>query len=149
MVAKRQKRLRGIAQPILVREPLIVRLSTALVDNLTLILRTAFVIASLFLVQELQPRFEQSDPAMTAAEPDERPPETPVADPEPRESFLSEGVQHAFNCTFEKYRNAHYDECVNGKSRIYRKPTADEDDAGHIVYAKPVMFAHLDSSSGD
>ena len=148
MVAKQRKRLRGIAQPILVREPLIVRLCTALVDNLTLILRTAFVIASLFLVQELQPRFESADEPVAETQPETDAPEMPRSDPEPQESFLTDGVQHAFNCTFEKYRNAHYDECVNGESRIYQEPAASEDDSGHVYYASPEMFARLDNRSG-
>ncbi|MGB5258793.1 MAG: hypothetical protein WBN44_16190 [Woeseiaceae bacterium] len=146
MAAKRRKRIRGIAQPILVREPLIVRLCTAFVDNLTLILRTAFVIASLFLVQELQPRFEKSDEPVAEIQPERiTPAASPAAPAELKEPVFSEGVKHALNCTFADYRNENFEACVNGPSRVYGRPVAEEDDTGHIFHAAPVLYASLDN----
>ena len=54
MGAKRKRSLGGIFEPMLVREPLFIRLCTAFVDNLGLILRTALVIGALMLVQEFR-----------------------------------------------------------------------------------------------
>ena len=63
------------------------------------------------------------------------------------EPVLSDGVMHALNCTYQDYRDAHYDECVKDPSRIYPRPQADPDDTGHVFYDTPVLFAQLDSVS--
>lgn len=149
MTGNRKTELRGIAQPILVREPLFVRFCSAFVDNLALILRTAFVIGSLFLVQDLQLRIEKSGQPIAEIQAEQsEPTPTPVEPTQTEEPVLSDGVKHALNCTFEDYRNENFDECVNGPSRVYQRPGAEEDDTGHLFYAKPELYASLDSRSG-
>jgi len=63
---------------------------------------------------------------------------------EAHEPVLSERVEHALNCTYEDYRNAHYDECVKEPSRIYVRPQAEPDDTGLVIYDAPVIYARLD-----
>ena len=122
------------------------RLCSAFVDNLTLILRTAFVAGALFLVQDLDSLFQKLTmpeiedlPAAATAEVDV----TPSNAEENEEPLLTEGVKHAFNCTFTAYRNAHYDECVEEPSRIYLNPQADPDDTGYLVGDDQVLYARL------
>lgn len=148
MTGNRKTGLRGIAQPILVREPLFVRFCSAFVDNLTLMLRTAFVIGALFLVQDLQIKFEQSGQPVAEIQTGHSASTPRPAEPTRAEApVLSDGVRHALNCTFEDFRNENFDECVNGPSRVYQRPDAEEDDTSHNFYAVPVLFASLDGRS--
>ena len=61
--------------------------------------------------------------------------------------MLTERVKHYLNCTYEDYRITHYDECVEGPSRIYRGPQADPDDMGNVSYELPVQLARLSVDS--
>lgn len=143
MAVKHRRFVREIATPIRAREPLFVRLCTGFVDNLAMLLRTAFILGAFFLAQDLRTLYEKAaepvaelDPAPTLAA-------TPgaidvVEDPEP---VLSEGVIHALNCTFQDYRNAHYDECVKEPSSVYPRPGADPDDTGLVFYEAPILYA--------
>jgi hypothetical protein len=147
MARKRSFRLRGIAEPILVRRPLFVRLCSAFVDNLTLILRIGLVTGAIMLIQDLRSVSERTvqpvaevapepiDPA-GAIQPDDASPED--------DAVLSESVKQALNCTYESYRNEHYDDCVAEPSRIYVPRQAGPDDTGQIRYETPVMYARLD-----
>ena len=49
MARKHKRRLSGTAAPVLVREPLLLRLCSGFVNNLTLILRNAFIIGAILL----------------------------------------------------------------------------------------------------
>ena len=60
---------RGIAPPVFVREPLLIRLCTAFVDNLTLILRTGLVMGALLLVHDLRILLESRFAALSSAMP--------------------------------------------------------------------------------
>ncbi|MDH3613448.1 MAG: hypothetical protein OEU90_12030 [Gammaproteobacteria bacterium] len=146
MAKRRRRRIRGIAEPVLVREPLLVRLCASFVDNLTLILRIAFVMGAVLLVQDLRTLFNevtepvaQSTPAAAVSVDIET-----IDATEAHEPVLSERVEHALNCTYEDYRNAHYDECVKEPSRIYVRPQAEPDDTGLVIYDAPVIYARLD-----
>jgi len=70
-----------------------------------------------------------------------------IAEPGPQEPVLTERVKHYLNCTYEDYRITHYDECVEGPSRIYRGPQADPDDMGNVSYELPVQLARLSVDS--
>lgn len=122
------------------------RLCSAFVDNLTLILRTAFVVGALFLVQDLDKLFEK----LNTPEVDNRTaPTTVEVEIAPNDAtdveapILTEGVKRAFNCTYTAYRNAHYDECVKEPSGIYLKPHAGPDDASHVMDEEHAMYARL------
>ena len=149
MTKVRKSRIRGVAAPILVREPLFVRLCTAFVDNLTLIFRTGIILGAVVLVHDLrvllddvnQPMAE-SVPAQAATAESEAIDVTETLEP-----VLSDGVMHALNCTYQDYRDTHYDECVKGPSRIYPRPQADPDDTGLVIYYTPVLFARLNRVS--
>ena len=146
MAGKRKPRLRGIMEPILVREPVLLRLCSGFADNLTLILRTAFIIGALFLVQDLQVMVEKRGEPLAGIQPQQSAPVPPaVAPTATKEPVFSDGVKHAFNCTFTEYRNKHFDECVHGPSRVYKRPGAEDDDTGQIFYATPVLYAGLDN----
>jgi hypothetical protein len=146
MAKNRRRKFLGIAPPVLVREPLLVRLCTAFVENLTLILRTAFVVCAVLLVQDLRTLLEEVTQPIAESVP------TPTVTveieaagaTEAQEPVLSEGVMHALNCTYEDYRNVHYDECVKDPSGIYQRPQAEPDDTGLVIYATPVLYARLD-----
>lgn len=137
-------RIRGVASPILVREPLVVRLSTAFVENLTLILRTGLILGAVVLVHDLRLLLDEvNQPVAESVPAQAAPDESEVIDViDTSEPVLSDGVLHALNCTYQDYRDANYDECIKDPSRIYPRPQADPDDTGHVIYDTPVLFAH-------
>ena len=146
MARKHKRRLSGIAAPVLAREPLLVRLCARFVNNLTLILRTAFIIGAIFLAQDFRDFTEELPqaaaeiaPAPTVLEIEAQ----PLPDLEPQESALSDRVQHFLNCTYEDYRTTHFDECVEAPSNIYQRPQADPDDIGYIPHDEPILLARL------
>lgn len=146
MAGKNKPRLRGIMQPILVREPLLVRVCSAFVDNLTLLLRTAFILGALFLVQDLEVMFENRNQPVAGIQPEQAAPAPLVtSQDETDEPALSDGVRHALNCTFTDYRNENFDACVNEPSHVYKRPGAEEDDTGQVYHATPVLVARLDT----
>lgn len=147
---RRRNELRGTAQPTLVREPLFVRLCTALVDHLGLILKTAMLLAAAVFMQELQSSFsgtEQADrleptPAIVTTNP-----VAPTVENEGAEPVLNEGVLQALNCTYAEYRNTHYDECVREPSQVYPKPVGDEPGGAWFHNPAPgVLLARLDEA---
>jgi len=147
MGRKRKQTLRGSAQPALANEPLVLRLCNAFVDNLAMILRTAFVIGAFFLVQDLrlftaEVRQQPADPAPIATL--DTGPVTPIETPEPEEAVLTDDVKRALNCTYTEYRNAHYDECVQDQSEIYRRPGPGPDETGYMQYGIQTLYARLD-----
>ena len=145
MAKNRRSRFRGIAPPVLVREPLLIRLCATFVDNLTLILRTGLVMGTLLLVHDLRILLEEVTQPVAESVPAPAVPieSEAIVTTEVQEPVLSEGVMHALNCTYEDYRNAHYDECVKDPSRIYLRPHADPDDTGLLIYDAPVLYARL------
>ena len=144
MARKRKRKLRGIAEPVLGREPLLLRSCSAFVNNLRLILQIAFIVGAILLAQEFRSFTEELAPTVAEIDP---PPANleikPIADPGPQEPVLTERVKHYLNCTYEDYRITHYEECVEAPSRIYRGPQADPDDMGNVSYDAPVLLARL------
>ncbi len=141
-----KQQVRGIAEPILVREPLLVRSCTAFVNNLTLILKTAFIVGAILLARDFRSLTEElgrstveGEPTLVVQEVETRSIVEPK--PEPQAPVLSERVTHYLNCTFEDYRAAHYDECIEGPSRIYQRPQAKPDDIGNIPYDVRHLYA--------
>jgi len=144
MALKHKRRLSGIAAPVLVREPLLVRLCAGFVNNLTLILRTAFIIGAIFLAQDFRDFTEELPQSIAEIEPAPAMQEIePAPEAEPQEPVLSDRVQHFLNCTYEDYRTTHYDECVEAPSNIYQRPHADPDDIGYIPHDEPILLASL------
>jgi hypothetical protein len=129
------------------RTPLFIRLCEAFVDNLANILRLGLVVGALFLVRDLAELRElvlpRGDAPLVSEQADVIEPLEPAAGEE--EPWLSDGVKHALNCTHEDYRNAHYDDCVDDASEIYKRPGADPDDTGFILRESEVLFAGLGS----
>ena len=144
-------RIRGLAPPILVREPLFVRLCTAFVDNLTLILRTGLILGAVVLVHDLRLLLDEVNQPMAESAPVQAAPveSEAINEPEKLEPTLSDGVMHALSCTYQDYRDTHYDECVKDPSTIYLRPQAEPDDTGHVIYDTPVLFAYLNSSNNE
>jgi hypothetical protein len=140
--------LRGIAEPVLGREPLLVRTCSAFVNNLTRILQIAFIVGAIFLAQEFRSLTEDLPQAVAEFETEPTSEPAPVFAPEPQEPVLTERVKHYLNCTYEDYRITRYDECVEGPSRIYRGPQADPDDMGNVSYELPIRLARLDDYTG-
>ena len=142
MTSKKKPGLRGLAEPFLLREPLFIRLCSAFVDNLAMILRVALVFGGILLIRELHPFFSIPDAPV-------REPEVAVVDsqpeaetaPEAEDPVLTPGVLHALNCTHKKYRDEHYDECVKDGSEVYRRPGATPDDAGFIFADVSSLYA--------
>lgn len=151
---------RGKAPRVQPSEPLFVRLCKAFVDNLGILLKTAFVFGAVLLVQNLTDALQE----MRDAPPSEVPilatdseidrsergdVETPAdasQEPEVIESFMSEGVKRAFNCTFTEYREAHYEECVDEPSDVYRQPV-DADDSGFMQAESAILYAGVVTAS--
>ncbi len=148
MVKNRKHNIRGTAPPILVREPLILRLCTSFVNNLTLILKTGLVVGSVVLVHDLRVFFDEVNHPVAESVPVQVVPvEIEAADADAiSEPVLSEGVLHALNCTYQDYRDSHYDECVKDQSRIYQRPEAGPDDTGYVFYDVPVLYARLNET---
>ncbi len=148
MAGKRTRHLSGIAERVLGREPLLVRSCSAFVNNLTRILQTAFIVAAFLLAQDFRSLAEDLPQSMAEIEPVPAVHEAeaePGAEPGPQAPVLTERVKHFLNCTYEDYRITHYDECVEGPSRIYRGPQAEPDDMGNVSYDMPVRLARLDN----
>ena len=146
MSRDRKRRRRGHAEPVFQGRPLFVRFCEAFVDNLALILKVALVAGALVFVQELHilrelfvPMAEDAEPAQSAFQPQQTPPETKATE----KPWLTEGVRHALNCTHTDYRNAHYDECVKEPSKVYSRPEAGPDDIGFVVHEDLVLYASL------
>ena len=147
MARKRRLNYHGIAEPVHVREPLLVRLAAAFVENLTLMLKTALVVGAVILVHDLRTALEEVPQPVTESVPSSASPVVieEIDAIEAQETVLSDRVKHAFNCTFEDYRNAHYDDCVREPSSIYVRPNADPDNTGLVFYDAPVLYARLDN----
>ena len=142
MTPKKKPKLRGLAEPYLTREPLFIRFCSAFVDNLAMLLRVALVVGGIFLVQELPVLLQVPPEAADSAE--SAVANKPAAQPEPAKpdaAIVSEGVQHALYCTFEDYRNEHFDACVEEDSQVYKRPQADPDDTGFIFYNVDTLYA--------
>jgi hypothetical protein len=150
MARKRMRQLRGLAEPCLTRVPLPVRLCSAFVDNLALILRVGLVLGAVAFIHDFHSITDEleSSAHRAAAPPTDVDDPRPPTQPAPREPVLTERVKHYLNCTFEDYRAAHYDACVEEPSDIYRKPEAGPDDTGRLDHDTPVLFANLDDGRG-
>ena len=98
---------------------------------------------ALVLVHDLRTLLDESAQPVAESAPVSPPVPHSSDPPKPQEPVLSDGVLHALNCTYEDYRNDHFDECVEDPSRIYLRPNADPDDTGHVIYDTPVLYAHL------
>lgn len=150
MAQKRKRNFRGIAEPVLVREPLLVRLCVAFVDNLALILKTGLVLGAVLLVRDLRTFLDEvnqpvAESAPVPIVPLEIEKVEEIVEIEAQAPVLSDRVKQALNCTYANYRNTHYDECVKEPSSIYPRPEADPDDTGLIIFDSPVLFARLDN----
>ncbi len=124
------------------------RLCVAFVDNLTLILRLAFIAGAFFLASDLRTLPEELNPPVVEVAPVQTNPvnrsaPTPAIEEDP--GWLTSGVKQALNCTYENFRSEHYDECVKEASSIYTRPQADPDDTGYIMYETRTLFARLDN----
>ena len=130
---------------MLVREPLLVRSCSAFVNNLPLILKTAFIVATIGLVHEIRDEFEARNDIRAGIELAPAP-RLIESEPsvEPYESVVTDRVLHFLNCTYEDYRTTHYEECTEAPSRIYQRPQARPDDMGNLPYDMPVRLARLD-----
>ena len=145
MTGQAKQRLRGIAAPVLPDKPLFVRLCSAFVDNLAMILRGAFIVGAIVLAQQLDTFTEGLAPPVADIEPVIETPVNnvePLAPAEPGQPVLTDRVRHYLNCTFETYREENYAECVEEPSGIYRPPEADPDDTGSLFRPSGLRLAH-------
>jgi hypothetical protein len=137
-------------EPVLSREPLFVRACASFVANLALILKVAMLAGTLLFIRDadlLLERFRLPAPVLESLPVAEVQPGEPQDAPAPPEPALSDSARHFLNCTYEAYRNAHYDECVDGDSEIYARPDADPDNRGGLLNELPVRYARLDESA--
>ena len=150
MADKRSRNFRGISEPVLVREPLLVRLCVAFVENLTLILKAALVVGVVLLVRDLRTFLEEVNQPVVESVLMQAVPLAieEIGETGTQEPVLSDRVKQALNCTYANYRNTHFDECVKEPSSIYPRPDADPDNTGLIIFDTPVLFAPLDNYTG-
>ncbi len=142
----RKRQLRGYAVPYLVREPLLIRLCTAFVDNLTLILRMTFVFGSIWLVQNILDHYDAGTDGetMIAAEREASAAGKPAAELPPTEpTLMTDGVRLALNCTRTDFRDAHYAECKVDDSEIYKRTAPTNDETGQLTQPSRTMYADL------
>ena len=144
------RKFRGLAQPTMAHKPLFVRACEAFVDNLTLILRTAMVFGAVWLVGELRGLGDFSTDPMAGNEPevptlDATPPQDDDADDE--RPVINDQIRHAYNCTFEAYRKAHFESCVSDPSDVYAPPEADPDDSGFLAGDAGWLYATLEPAT--
>lgn len=149
MSAKRKRSLGGIFEPMLVREPLFIRLCTAFVDNLGWILRTALVIGALMLVQEFRTLTSLGERAVAGADQPVPAGSMPAMPQPPADPVITDRVRHYLNCTYETYRADHYAECVEEPSRVYTSPQPGPDDMGYFHEPVQVLLARIDISPAD
>lgn len=147
MAGRRKQFYRGVASPVVVREPLLVKACRMFVELLPTILRTAFVLGAVLFLHEF--RELSADPARTVVVDPPLPVVQEKAEAMPREDasasmpVLNDRVRHFLNCTYEEYRREHFDECVEQQSLIYRPPQPGPDESGNALYAWPVRYAGL------
>lgn len=133
--------------PILTRQPLLLRLCNAFVDNLRLILETAFLLGAIFLAHDFRDFHEEMPQQIAEIEPVPTNPAPQVIESVPETPIVTDRVKHFFNCTYGDYRAANYAECVDAESDIYPSPAADPDDTGHLYREPPVLLAAVDTLS--
>ena len=156
MTVKNKRSFRGIAAPARAREPVLVRLCSAFVNNVSTILKAGLVVGAAMFIHDFRILMDELLPAMTVSKP------VPVAvevqaadDSETQESLYTDRVMHFYNCTFEDYRNANYEDCVLEPSEIYQPPEANPDDTGWVVdvpfqYGTLAMNrGHIDPEAGE
>jgi hypothetical protein len=146
VAGKRKRKLQGVAAPSQAREPLFIRACSAFVNNLSLILRVAFIAGAAWLAGEFRDFTDDLPTPVADAEPVPVQPEvelTPVAEPAEREPVITDRVQHYLDCTFGDYRVKHYAECVEEPSEVYQWPEPGPDDTGYIPGESPVILAGL------
>ncbi len=122
-------------------DALLVRFFRAFTANYATLLRVAFLVGVLAIIDPLLSRIETSvDVAHEHPEPVESAPvaaeatETrPEALPTIRE--LDQGWKHYHQCTSDKsYRDANFDACFPDGTTVYERPKADEDDGSLLLF---------------
>lgn len=144
MVGRTKTPYRAIARPESAREPAFVRACAVFVETLPLALRTALVISAAVFVHELHDFTGTADERKVDLEKLVKSSEAGVAEPAdsaPIEPVLTDRVKHYLNCTYEDYRNEHFDSCVEQQSQIYRAPGAAPDETGRLPREAESRFA--------
>ncbi len=145
MSIKHKKNIRRIVDPRGHQVPFFVRLCEAFVDNLSLILRVALVAGGIYLAQTfgvLLNGLNELGPSTDADQVAQEQQRVAPGEVEENAPWLTDGVQHALNCTHAEYRDRHYKECVEEPSEIYLPPDPeDPDDATYMMDDSPILFA--------
>jgi hypothetical protein len=69
MTVKNKQSFRGIAAPALSREPVLVRLCSAFVTNLSIILKAGLVVGAAFFVHDFRVLMDEILPSTTVSKP--------------------------------------------------------------------------------
>jgi hypothetical protein len=148
MLRKPKRKLDGIVAPVLVRPPALVRACNAFVNGLPMILRLAFLGGAVFLAQNFDELTDNLPRSASIIDSAPAPAIVPAVESESdtEDAVLSDRVLHYLNCTYEDYRAAHYDECVEGPSDIYRDTEADPDDIGMVNRDVLIMLAQVEDT---
>ena len=108
-------------------QSLLVRACRVFVDNYANLLRFGLVVGGLYLVAEQLPVIETPPPA--------------APDPFADETFLTEGVQRALNCTKREYQREHYSDCGLEESDVYRQEEIFKDDGTLTILDVETLYA--------
>ena len=144
MTGKSKQRLHGIAAPVLPGKPLFIRLCEAFVENLAMILRSALIVGALALAHQFATLTEGLSPSIAEIDSVPIPADVtaePIVPPEPAQPVVTDRVRHYLNCTYEDYRNEHFDSCVEQQSQICRAPGAAPDETGRLPREAESRFA--------
>ena len=143
MTNKSWTRLRGVVQPVLGNEPLIIELCKAFIANFRMILNVAMVCGAVLLAQQLRDLADEVPVAET----------TPMHEPAPQPAMPettplnTDRIMHWQNCTRPDYRNEHFDDCELEASEIYGPDMADPDNTGLLFEESAVLLASLSPRS--
>ena len=126
-------------------QSLLVRACRVFVDNYANLLRFGLVVGGLYLVSTLPEQMSgaSNEPADTVAEqlPVIETPPPAAPDPFADETFLTEGVQRALNCTKREYQREHYSDCGLEESDVYRQEEIFKDDGTLTILDVETLYA--------
>ncbi len=123
-------------------QSLLVRACRAFVDNYANLLRLGLVVGGLYLVSVL-PEQMSDEPGETVAE-QAQVPETPATrgpDSFADETFLTEGVLRALNCTKREYQRENYSDCGLEESDVYQQDEIFKDDGTWSIPDVEMLYA--------
>ena len=111
-----------------------------------MILRVGLVFGAVFFVQELGEFVADNSVPTAELLPEETNRSEPNSASKPNgdDEWLTDGVKLALRCTYEEYRDAHYEECVDEPSLVYEQPNSEADDTTLVFGETRALLASVE-----